>query len=264
MEKLKRLPAVQVALLGPQLSRDGKLLAFVKRIDTKSVLFIHDLATGEEWPVYDKLNKDQQEAWAIFGVYTGFNWMPDNKSIVIWSGGKINSINLEVVWPLQKFPSLLDVHLKIAETLEFENPVSPDKFTAKVIRHAVTSPDGKTLVFNALGYLWSKQLPNGKPKRITKGTDFEFEPNFSPDGKTIVYVTWNDKELGAIHCYLLPRVESPLKLSSEKGIFRTPSYSSDGLSIVYLKESGNNEQGHSFAKNAGIYIMECWWYRLHT
>ena len=52
----------------PQLSRDGKLLAFIKRIDTKSVLYIHDLTTGEEWPVYDKLNKDQQEAWAIFGV----------------------------------------------------------------------------------------------------------------------------------------------------------------------------------------------------
>ena len=81
----------------PQLSKDGKLLAFIKRIDTKTVLFIHDLTTGEEWPIYEKLNKDQQEAWAIFGVYTGFNWMPDNESIVIWSGGKINNINIETL-----------------------------------------------------------------------------------------------------------------------------------------------------------------------
>ena len=28
-------------------------LAFVKRVRAKSVLFIHDLETGEEWPIYD-------------------------------------------------------------------------------------------------------------------------------------------------------------------------------------------------------------------
>ena len=44
----------------PQISRDGKKLAFVRRVRTKSVLYIHDLETGEEWPVYDNLNKDQQ------------------------------------------------------------------------------------------------------------------------------------------------------------------------------------------------------------
>ncbi|MBT8186625.1 MAG: PD40 domain-containing protein, partial [Croceitalea sp.] len=53
----------------PQLSRDGKKLAFIKRVRTKTVLFLHDLETGEEWPLYDELSKDQQEAWAIFGVY---------------------------------------------------------------------------------------------------------------------------------------------------------------------------------------------------
>lgn len=237
----------------PQVSRDGKLLAFVKRIDTKTVLYIHDLETGEEWPVYDKLNKDQQEAWAIFGVYTGFNWIPDNKNIVIWSGGKINNINIETLTKTE-IPFSVDAHLKVAKTLEFENPVSPDKFTAKVIRNAVTSPDGKTLVFNALGYLWTKQLPNGKPKRLTKETDFEFEPSFSPDGRKIIYVTWNDASLGAI--YSIPaKGGTATKLTSEKGIFRTPSYSSDGKKVVFRKESGNNDQGHSFAKNPGIYTM---------
>ena len=42
----------------PQISRDGKKLAFVKRVRTKSVLYIHDIETGEEWPVYDALNKN--------------------------------------------------------------------------------------------------------------------------------------------------------------------------------------------------------------
>ncbi len=34
----------------PTLSREGKKLAFVKRVRTKSVLYIQDLETGEEWP----------------------------------------------------------------------------------------------------------------------------------------------------------------------------------------------------------------------
>jgi len=46
----------------PTLSRDGKKLAFVKGVRTKSVLYIHDLETGKEWPIYDGLKKDQHDA----------------------------------------------------------------------------------------------------------------------------------------------------------------------------------------------------------
>src|SRR5690606_19569621 len=79
----------------PQVSPDGTKLAFVKRVRTKSVLFIHDLQTGEEWPVHDQLSKDQQEAWAIFGVYPGFSWMPNNNELVFWAEGKIKRVNIE-------------------------------------------------------------------------------------------------------------------------------------------------------------------------
>ena len=237
----------------PQISRDGKKLAFVKRIRTKSVLYIHDLETGEEWPVYDQLNKDQQEAWAIFGVYTNFNWMPNNEDIVIWSGGKINKININSL-NVSDIPFEANATIKIAKAVEFDTPVAPDTFDTKVIRHAITSPDGKSIVFNALGYLYTQKLPNGKAKRLTKGTDFEFEPSFSPDGNTITYVTWNDQNLGAI--YSIPSTGgTATKLTSEKGIYRNPSYSHSGKHIVYRKEGGNNEQGRTFSKKPGLYLM---------
>ncbi|MCW9037655.1 MAG: amidohydrolase, partial [Altibacter sp.] len=81
----------------PTVSPNGKKLAFVKRVRAKSVLYIHDLETGEEWPVFDQLNKDQQEAWAIFGVYPNLSWMPNNTEIVFWSGGKIQKIDTETL-----------------------------------------------------------------------------------------------------------------------------------------------------------------------
>ena len=239
----------------PQVSRDGKKLAFVKRVRTKTVLFIHDLETGEEWPLYDNLNKDQQEAWAIFGVYTGFSWMPNNKEIVFWSGGKINKIDINTL-TVSNIPFIAEATIKIAKTVEFDTPVFTEEFTSKVIRNTVTSPDGKTIAFNSLGFIWTKKLPNGKPKRLTDGTDLEAEPNFSPDGKNIIYVTWNDENLGAI--YTIPvKGGSATKLTSEKGIYRTPSFSHDGSKIVYTKQEGNGDQGRTFSKKTGIYTMNC-------
>ncbi|WP_339713668.1 amidohydrolase family protein [uncultured Kriegella sp.] len=237
----------------PQVSPDGKKLAFVKRLRTKSVLYLHDLETGEEWPVYDQLNKDQQEAWAIFGVYANFNWMPNNKELVFWSGGKIQKIDIENL-KVTPIPFTVDANIKIAETLHIESPVAPEAFTSKVIRHAVTSPDGKTLVFSALGHLWSKKLPNGTPKRLTQSTNFEFEPNFAPDGKQIVYVSWNDENLGSIST-VSASGGTPKKLTAEKGIYRTPAYNPSQTQIIFRKEDGNNDQGTTFTKNPGIYTM---------
>lgn len=238
----------------PQVSRDGKKLAFIKRVRTKTVLYLHDLETGEEWPLIDSLNKDQQEAWAIFGIYPNFSWMPNNQEIVFWNKGKIHKIDINTL-ETSMIPFSIDAQVKIAETVRFDTPVAPEKFTAKVIRHAVTSPDGKTLVFSALGRLWSKKLPNGKPKRLTKSADFEFEPSFSPDGKQLIYVSWNDETLGAILTIPVSG-GAPTPLTLEKGIYRTPAYNPSGEWITYRKEGGNNDQGRSFAKNAGIYIMK--------
>ncbi len=237
----------------PTVSRDGKKLAFVKRVRTKSVLFIQDLETGEEWPIYDKLNKDQQEAWALFGVYPNFSWMPNNSEIVFWSGGKINKIDVKTL-AVTNIPFTANVNIDLAETVHFNNKIETETFTPKMIRHTITSPDGKYIVFSALGHLYKKMLPDGKPQRLTNSKDFEFEPTFSPNGSQIVYVTWNDLEKGAIY-KIATSVGNPVKLTSKKGIYRTPSFSPNGTQITYKKESGNTDQGFTFTKNDGIYVM---------
>ena len=237
----------------PQISKDGNLLAFIKRVRTQTVLYIHDLQTGEEWPVHDDLNKDQQTAWALFGVYPNFNWMPNNEDIIIWSKGKIKKINIHTTQVIE-IPFTVDVAIDIAERVFFETPISNTDFNVKVIRDAVTSPDGKTVVFRALGYLWKKELPNGIPVRLTNNSDFEAEPAFSSDGTEILFATWNDEHLGAIHKISVYGGAST-KITSEKGIYRTPSFSKDGKIIVYRKEGGNTNQGNAFTKNPGIYTM---------
>jgi imidazolonepropionase-like amidohydrolase/Tol biopolymer transport system component len=237
----------------PQISKDGKTLAFVKRVREASVLYLRNMETGEEWPVYDKLSKDQQEAWAIFGLYSNFNWL-DASHIIIWANGKIWNIDITKSTATEIPFNVTSKH-KIIDALKFHQEVAPEKFMVKVIRNASTSPDEKTLVFNSVGYLWKKDLPNGTPVRLTSSADFEFEPSFSPNGNELVYTTWNDDNMGAVYKMNL-KDKKPVKITMEKGIYRTPHFSADGKYIVYQKEDGNDHMGFTYCVNPGVYLIE--------
>ena len=241
----------------PVLSHKGDIMAFVRRVREKTVLYLHDLKTGREWPIYDGLSKDQQESWAIFGPFVGFNFTPNDQDIIVWSQGKIIKINIDSR-SISDIPFKATANHKIVEALKFKNEAAPDTFTAKSIRQAITSPNGETLVFNAAGYLWKKSLPNGTPVRLTNGTDLEFEPSFSKDGKYLAYVTWNDVTMGAIHRLEMNSSKSkPVKLTSDKGIYRSPSYSPlDNNTLLYRKEGGNGHQGYVNTKEPGLYRLD--------
>ena len=256
----------------PQVSNDGNLLAFIKRVRTKTVPYVHDLRTGEEWPIFDQLSKDQQEAWTIFGTYPGYDWMPTDNEIVIQGLGKIwrVPVGLGVEKPAKavEIPFTVDVDMKVAETVRPMQKAFEENMDVKVVRGAVTSPDGKYILFNAAGYLWKKELPGGKPYLLlpykTMDTSksekensvpkFEFEPSISPDGKFVVFTTWDDEEMGTIQ--VLEFFETKAKvITKSPGIYRTPSFSPDGKWIVYQKEDGNGHQGFTHCKEPGIYLM---------
>ncbi|MEL7222121.1 MAG: amidohydrolase, partial [Bacteroidota bacterium] len=240
----------------PQVSNDGKKLAYVRRVRTKSVLFIYDLETGENFSVFDGLSKDQQEAWAIFGAYTGFDWLPDDQHIAIWGQGKLWKVSTEAGTEntATEIPFNVDVETRMAETRRQDNPVYTENFDLKVIRHLVTSPNGKEVVFSAAGYLWQMSLDDKKASRLTSGTDFEFEPAFSADGKRLVYVSWNDEEMGTIELMNWSTKQSRT-ISNTKGIYRTPAFAPDGKTIVYRKDGGNGHQGYTHCIEPGIYTL---------
>lgn len=238
----------------PQVSHSGNLLAFVKRVRTKTVLYLRDLKTGEEWPVYNQLSKDQQEAWTTFGIYPGFAWTPDDKHIVIWAGGKIMKVDVNAANSAKEIPFTCNVKQKISEVVRFQQDLNPKDFDVQVIRQAITSPDGKTLVFNALGHLYKKQLPDGKPERLTNAIEYEYDPAFAPDGKTIAYVSWNDSTSGSI-CKVNATGGSSVRVTTKKGIYRTPSWSHDGKWLVYEREGGSNTLGSPYTAKPGIYYI---------
>ncbi|HXX65382.1 MAG TPA: amidohydrolase, partial [Bacteroidota bacterium] len=237
----------------PQASPDGKFLAFVRRVRLKSVLYLRNIETGEEWPIYDGLSQDAQETWAIFGVYPGFAWTPDAKSIVISARGKICRIDVASK-QAQEIPFHAHVNQTLTHAVRFPQIVSPDKFEVKMLRWVTVSPDGKSVIYNALGHLYRKSLPDGVPERLTAEDDFELTPSFSPDGKWIAYATWNDQEKGSL---LKVRASGgkPERLTNVKGTYSQPSFSPDGKQIVFVKHAGDYLRGQTFGTDPGIYTI---------
>lgn len=250
--KLSNFIVEQGGSARPQASPDGKMIAYVKRVRLKSVLFVQNLQTGEEWPLTEDLSHDQQETWAIFGVYPNFAWTPDSKNIVYYAKGKINKIEIGSL-VISEIPFQVSSKQTVQESLHFPQQVYLEDFSAKMIRQLTTSPDGKFVVFNAAGFLYKKDLPDGKPERLTNGLDFEFEPDISPDGKFVVYSTWSDEFKGAIK-----RTEikgKTITLTDEKGFYYSPKYSRKGDRIVFRKGSGNDVLGYDYGRGTGIYVM---------
>ncbi len=251
--KSKRFVTGTGGSVRPQPSPDGKLLAFVRRVRLNSVLYIRNIETGEEWPVYDKLSKDAQETWAIFGVYPGFSWTPDGKSIVISAKGKIWKVNIATKEAVQ-IPFKVHVKQTITDAVRFPQEVAPDKFDVKMLRWVTVSPDGKSAVFQALGHLYLKSLPNGEPKRLTTDEHFEYYPSFSPDGQWIVYATWMDGDKGAVYKVKASGGKGT-KLTIAKGTYTEPSFSRDGKRIVFVRQGGDLLRGQTFSNDPGIYWM---------
>lgn len=239
--------------VAPRVSPDGKFLSFVRRVRLESVLYIRNLETGEEWPLYNGLSKDAQETWAIFGLYPAYAWTPDGNAIILWAKGKLHSIDFSS-GKATVIPFTADVRQTLTEAVRFEQNPSPESFDVKMLRSVSTSPDGKNVLYSALGHLWLKSLPDGTPRRVTGDERFEYYPSFSPDGRWIVYAGWDDTEKGGIY-KVRTGGGSGERLTAERGTYTQPSVSRDGKQIVFVKHSGDMLRGRAFGEKPGIYAM---------
>ena len=236
-------------------SPDGKSLAFVKRVNARSKLFLKDLESGEERMIFDNLDQDMQETWGVQGMYPTMDWSPDGESLYFWAKGKIHKLDVES-------GDFKEVPFKVRDTrtiMDAPRPsveVAPDEFDIQMPKFVQASPDGKTVVFESLGKLYVRNLKTKRVKNLTKlPKDVrELYPSWSRDGKTIVFTTWDDAELGAIHSINV--ASGKIKTLTDKpGHYKRPRLSPSGDYLTFEKGGGSSLVSQAYSSDRGIYVM---------
>ncbi|RLE34400.1 S9 family peptidase, partial [Candidatus Acetothermia bacterium] len=98
-------------------------------------------------------------------------------------------------------------------TKKIRTITADDLYKFKLISEPVISPAGDLAVYcqhevdkkteKKYAHLWAVSLPNGKPRQITHGKHSDLNPRFSPDGKTIAFLS-NREDEKQPQIYLLP------------------------------------------------------------
>ena len=239
----------------PTPSPDGKYMAYLKREDTKTVLYIKDLKSGVDRRLSTEMERDHQETFGSEGNFAYFDWTPDSQHIVYWTAGKFHRLNIDSL-----DVSLIPMHIKIEKQVQ-QSPrylvdVAPGTFDVKMIRWASMSPTNGSVVYQALGKLYLRDVKSGRVKRLTRQNDHdEFYPSFSRDGKSIVYTTWSDKDLGSV------RVVSASggigsTVTTEPGIYVEPKFSPKGNNIVFRRLTGGYLLSPEWSLEPGIYLAD--------
>ncbi|MFC4313943.1 amidohydrolase family protein [Steroidobacter flavus] len=93
------------------------------------------------------------------------------------------------------------------------------------------SPDGRTIVFDLLGDLYTLPVEGGQATALTRGIPYDTQPRFSPDGREIVFVSDSS---GSENVWLM-NVDgtNARKLTSETmAHFVSPSFTQNGKEIL--------------------------------
>ncbi|MGQ3231265.1 MAG: amidohydrolase family protein, partial [Blastomonas fulva] len=254
--KVERVTGGPGGAARPQPSPDGRYLAFVRRERAKTKLYVRDMQTGEERKIYDAMDRDVQETWAVHGVYPNMGWTPDSGKVIFWAGGKIRSV--DVAGGAQSvIPFSINDTRTIIDPIRPQKPVAPDTVSVTMPRFASVSPDGSRMVFEALGKLHQQPASGGavQPLVSNGGSDFELFPSYSRDGSQIVYVSWDDARLGELRVVGAGGGEART-ISKTPGHYRRPQFSPDGRSVVYEAGGGGGLTSDAWGAAPGIYLLD--------
>lgn len=232
----------------PALSPDDSKLSYLSRRDGDTVLVLRDLASGSERILARGLGKDEMEGFAAADLYPGYSFTPDGLSIVISDRGRIARILIEN-GTRTEIPWSAEVEQWAAPRVSFEDGVAKGLLQVKVLRRPQQSADGRAIVFEALGRLWRQAVEDGKavgePVRLmgeVGGTTREYAPAISPDGATVAYVSWSDRDLGAV--WTVPLAGgTPTKLTRVAAHYANPVWSPSGAKLLIFKGSGLELRG---------------------
>lgn len=187
----------------PRWSPDGKLIAFISNREEKAQIWLINPRGGEAWKLTDSKT----------GV-NSFHWAPDGKSIAYTAVDalseeeekkkkeKDDAIVVEENYKMSHL-WIIDIETKKAEKL-----TKGDFY----VQDFCWSPDGKEIVF---GHRPTPRIPDffnadimvisakgGEPRKLVERAGPDMVPQWSPDGKTIAFISQDDRTDWFVNSYI--------------------------------------------------------------
>lgn len=132
-------------------------------------------------------------------------------------------------------------------------PVQLTAFTSDELQGRL-SPDGLSLIYasNQKGNLdiWLRNLSTGIPRALTRHVAADSNPVFSPDGKSVVFVSMRDDVKGDLYMLEIDDDE-PRKLTDRSTADNYPVFSPDGASILYASGPEGRSRIMRYALDTG-------------
>ncbi len=99
------------------------------------------------------------------------------------------------------------------------------------------SPDSREVIYSMAGSLWRQRLDSGVAVQLTDGPGYDYQPDWSPDGRTILYATYRNDALELATLDLATGHTALLTHNSAVNL--EPRWSPDGKRIVWTSTTYN-------------------------
>src|ERR1700749_500023 len=98
------------------------------------------------------------------------------------------------------------------------------------------SSDGQSLVYSMQGSLWIQRIDSDSAREITDGAGYDYQPDWSPDGKTVVFVRYlrDAEELWTLDL----RSGAVTQITQGGDVNLEPRWSPDGKRIAFVSTKG--------------------------
>jgi Tol biopolymer transport system component len=229
------ITALQAGAFRPLISPDGKTLVYGTRFEAQTGLRVRNLETGEERWLKSPVQRDEQESAAARDLLPAYAFVPGGKEIVLSYGGKIHRLNVQTGAD-QVVPFTATIAREIGPELKFPARVDEGPVRARLIQGAALSPDGEKVAFSSLTHLYIGDAAAGTSRRAISGEGTQYEPAWSPDGKWIAYISWENGD-GAIWKMPADGSGKPQRLTNAPAYYRYLAWSPDGARIVSVRSS---------------------------